>query len=453
MKLIVYILLLFIPYCLLVQDTESMAVVLSIILILNIISNYRTKNKISYIDVWNIGFLYTVCGEMILSSQYLNIHQDGLTVVRYILIANVLVNIGFYTNIKPMAPNKPIVMSGISSREAARFGKRILNALLLLSTIYFIEFIGPALNSFERGRAALLSSAEGGSADIFRNVIKGISSIAPIMGAYYLRYYLKYKYKLRFIVVLLLCVIPQILWGTRYVLLFSLIAPIIVFFDRKKLSSKIIMGGIVTLMLLVVSINYIKLNRDNRTTVNRTGQNGFVKQVASLGSNEGIVDGTLDIFNYTHSHGYFYGEQSAFVLYFWVPRSIWFEKPTQLSYWLVRKNHVVSDVFSAAYGFWGELFMDFGYFSLLIIFFIGTLLKKLEILKDFYLKNRSPKAVFYIVGFPVLFLSIRSPQTAIINLLLIGLIYFLLNFLFTRFGLLRKRRRYSPIVIFNQNYP
>jgi hypothetical protein len=110
----------------------------------------------------------------------------------------------------------------------------------------------------------------------------------------------------------------------------------------------------------------------------------------------------------------------AFLLYWWVPRSVWPSKPTMDGYWVARE--VMADVsvsagHSVAGGFALGALLDFGpHLGVLFCLTYGLVLAALE---WFALRNRDPSrptsVVAALLPFGVFF-AVRSPQTSAIFL-------------------------------------
>ena len=372
-----------------------------------------------------------VTSEMVLSSDFLSIQPYGLASVRYILLANILVNIGF--KIEPYLIKSSFILKSRKGFSVSAYvgSRQVMDFLFLLALIYFFTDISQSFFVYQEGRNSILEDTVDGEISVLSPIMNGISYFAPISAAFYCRYYLNNKYKIHLILIVVLCAIPQIFYGTRYRLLFTLVSPLIVFFDRKKISFKLISLGFVFLFSMIFLSSYLRNYRDNFSNSSISyEENSVIEKIASFGSNEGVVKRAEHLLRYVDLYGLHYGKESAFVLYFWVPRTLWPEKPTKIGHWLVRMFESVSHKFSAAYGFWGQLFIDFGYLSLVILFFFGGFLKILDLKKDAHLDMRSKVSIVYISFFPVVFFSIRSPQTAVINFLYVVFIFFVFNFIF-----------------------
>ena len=145
----------------------------------------------------------------------------------------------------------------------------------------------------------------------------------------------------------------------------------------------------------------------------------FYQTCAYNMSPEGIIYMAKKADEYFANNPLLYGRETAFLLYFWVPRSIWPDKPTQLGSWLIRKTENVSDEHSTSSGFMGELRADFGWFSLIFALFIGLLLNLCD--QFIYSFKNNENNIDYIIAavlYCYFFFFVRSPITA--SMVLIG---------------------------------
>lgn len=129
-----------------------------------------------------------------------------------------------------------------------------------------------------------------------------------------------------------------------------------------------------------------------------------------------------------------------FITYFWVPRAVWKNKPTMIDYWLIRKytNEYDDAGHSTASGFIGELFMDFGkYLAVLIFFFIGMILSKINKLllatpSDSYFKIIVKGSVLAWV-----FFMVRSIMTSSFMFLFIVLSAYIISKIFKKWNIIK----------------
>ena len=94
-----------------------------------------------------------------------------------------------------------------------------------------------------------------------------------------------------------------------------------------------------------------------------------------------------------------------------------------LGYWFIRKYRTgFGDGHSASFGFTGDLFADFGYFSLFFIFIIGRLIKFAEKFSEKSLSSKNYNVIIGSMLFPYVFFFVRSPITA--SMTFFGILFF-----------------------------
>ena len=383
--------------------------------------------KINLLHVWVAAFQFIIISE-INTSAYLVFYDNILTTVKYLLIANNIVILGYFANSKQLHTEHT---SGPDVNNRLRGSALVfMIGLLILYVGYTLPF---AIKSFVFGRAFAVSESGGGFVDSI------ISSLAYVLPATYAYYFMKLK-KPNLVWPLLLSIpiwFLLFLIGTRFHLLFSVLGLVIVGLSLRstKLSTKnYVFLGLGAIMFLLTSI----MMKQSRTGLNPQGtvnislddsKRTLPQKVGAFGSNELVVDITTKLLKYyedpTVKHQY--GKASSFILYFWVPRAIWPDKPTMLGYWFIRKVQVVSENHSASLGFTGELFVDFGYFSLIVIFLIGWALKSSE---NFFIRCTRSKSLDLVIGamfYPMIFFFVRSPVTSLMSFIGILALFFILK--------------------------
>ena len=169
----------------------------------------------------------------------------------------------------------------------------------------------------------------------------------------------------------------------------------------------------------------------------------FMEKIAGKGSMEGLIRNMAMIKLHTTTHGYTYGKSIGFLAVFWIPRFIWENKPVQLDYWLIREYESgFSDSHSTASSFCGELFMDFGYFCIVLCAGLGALLAKM----DAYISQRVLRGDFYSVVIAGLFFGwslfmVRSILAASYQVILGAVVAFLFAHVFLRERIVENRTR------------
>lgn len=425
-----------IVFVMLYDNVEYLGVFVAITFGCFTLFDFLKGKEFKYIHLWNTAFIYIVCSEIILRSEELqNISEFGLEAVKLSLYANYFVNLGHavsaYT--KENRGRMAIVVPSRNNKE------RVFYLLISLALLYFVVSFPAALQAFRVGRLTLQEEQTTSFVNI---VVGGLGLALPSILTYYHRFILKNRFLVLYIISLFLLIFPQFLWGTRFALLFSIVSSAIIWLYKRQLKRSVTIFIFGLGFLFLVVLNYIKLNRNagdekqEFSLLTNESSVSFPKQLASFGSDEGVVYGTAMMLKYIKEKDYLYGEASSFILYFWVPRDLWKDKPLQISHWLVREYSTTnySGVHSAAYGFWGELFIDFGYFSLPIFLALGLGMKKLDVRRSYCFRHPNYQIVLYSLLFPYLFLSVRSPQTAFISGVFLYITYRAIGFVIVKYA-------------------
>jgi oligosaccharide repeat unit polymerase len=390
------------------------------------------KKKIELIHVWNAAFGFIILSEVF--SDKFTVSQLSLTALQLLIIANNIVYIG-YISFKKIA----ITSLGKTTHTVKYKTKKITSYIIIILVFFFFFFkINSVLSSMEGGRAG--QSDEGSF--IFGSILNALGFILPALTAYYF-IIIKKKTILKAFLIASPIFIIQFLIGTRFPLLFSVLGFVIVTYSKfpsKKFNFKSSFLIVFSLLVLIFGSEAMKSFRtfgfesnkkNNVFQVDYDGDTNIPASILSLGSPEGVIDMTTLLFDYFEHHDHMYGKSTGFILYFWVPRVIWPDKPTMLGNWLIREYRSgFGSGHSSSFGFTGELFSDFRYFSLIFIFFIGRLLAKANAFKDRAFNSNSYQLIIGAMLFPYVFFFVRSPITATINFLAILFFYFLFKRLF-----------------------
>ena len=100
-----------------------------------------------------------------------------------------------------------------------------------------------------------------------------------------------------------------------------------------------------------------------------------------------------------------------------------------LGHWLIREYRTgFSEGHSSSFGFTGELFADFGYLSLIVVFLLGMALKWADQFRAYQLSQpQSYQKILVGMMFSYVFFFVRSPITATTTFLGILLVYYLIR--------------------------
>lgn len=383
------------------------------------------KKRIELIHVWNAAFAFIILSEVFASYYYYN--NSMLVALKYLITANNLIFIGYVSLSKVSYYNKPIY----NGPKPGNTG----GLVLLISILFYTWFKSyTALNAIEYGR---LGGGGGGEQEadytLIRSIVNALGFILPALVAYY--FLIIKKGSNFFAIILVLPVfIVQFLIGTRFPLLFSALGYVFVVISKHSQKKVTFKTQVILFVSVIVLFFGSKLMKDFRNqgfntfqndqaALDLTNEKGFAETILGLGSPEGVLDMTSLMFEHFQNHSFLYGKSSSFIFYFWVPRSVWEDKPKMLGYWFIRKYRSgFSSGHSASFGFTGELYSDFGLFSLIPVFFIGRALKIGETYKQMALKSGSYKMVLGAMLYPYTFFFVRSPITATMSFL--GILFF-----------------------------
>jgi oligosaccharide repeat unit polymerase len=386
-----------------------------------------SNKRIELIDVWNTSFIFIVLAEMLIKKSTSMYWTDAS---KYLLIANNIVNIGYYC--KNNIPKSILQKNPLSYKES-RFTSIVLVALVVL---YFFIEIRSALFAFTYGRN-IINPYKASYGIFINSLINSLELILPALIAYYFSVIKKKRIWVPLFLSLPVFII-LFLYGTRYPLLFSVLGFLIIAQYKKvrKFSIKqYLLLGFASI-ILIYTTNYM---RNNRTSYDKEANSSLFENIKNEGSfpeiiansfmsPEGVVDMTALMFKHFEKNDHLYGASSSFILYFWVPRAIWPEKPTMLGYWFIRQYRGgFGDAHSASFGFTGDLYADFGLFSLIIVFFLGRLLKTAENFKRRAIIRGDYSTVLGAMFYPFIFFFVRSPITSSMTFLGIIFIYYIMK--------------------------
>jgi oligosaccharide repeat unit polymerase len=370
------------------------------------------------ISIWSIGFIYIILSEVFLIWKE-NSNVYALNALIFLIIANNTIIIGYYSK-------KSISYDFVNVERYAYSSKKFGKWLLILSVIFYVIMTWKnAVTSFALGR----NTDTYGESFVIESVVSAMGLILPSIIVFYFYFVEKKSIAIPFFLSLPIFVIV-FMSGTRFPLLFSFLGFFLTYQnvnDVKISAKRILIIGSAVLVLLSASSAMKEFRtgiKDN--IVSKSSEvkyKDFPTYISQNFSNEGVIDMTALLLWHFESHEHLYGESSSFLLYFWVPREVWNDKPTMLGNWFIRQYRSgFASGHSSSFGFPGDLYADFGYFSLLFIFFIGRLIKRADNFKDKALASKSYSVILGAMLFPYIFLAVRSPITATMTFL--GTVFF-----------------------------
>lgn len=383
------------------------------------------KRRIELIHVWFTAFIYIILSEVFQSNFPTN--EYTTFAFKYLLLCNNLVYIGYIYFTKE-SKRKSLIANDIKGFRASKYA---LTFLILLMLAYVGLKLPGAILAFRIGRiqAAAFSPQYG---LIITSLLNATGFVLPAIIAFYYLFIKQTGVRAPLLLSLPIFII-LFMYGTRFPLLFSVLGFAIVL--QSKLMRKASLKTYVYLAISLISlfgatvlmkeIRVGNINAANTSMYQKADK--FVNLPTYLSSHmspEGVLDMTSLMFNYFRKNDHLYGESSSFLLYFWVPRQFWPDKPEMLGFWFIREyRQGFGSGHSASFGFAGDFYADFGWYSLMPVFFIGWLLRRGEDFKNRKFKNGGFGIIIGAMIFPYVFFAVRSPITSTMNFLGILLVY------------------------------
>lgn len=387
------------------------------------------------IQFWLLGFIFVILSEMIIISEDENKINTFIDSFSYILLANDFF-LASYLLYRPKAESS-FAIRHITNKDSFH------SSVIFSSILYLFLNASMLTKAIYQGARGGSSEVASGGINIFGIFMSGLSLLLPALIAMCLKISNKNNYFLYYILAILI-ILLQMFGGTRFRLLFAALPFLIVLgvVSVNKQSVRRHAIAVSSMLILMLAASFAKEIRNvgvlayqNRIEYeDNMYPQSFLGNLAREMSPEGCVKMNKMAMDYFSTHEFHYGKETAFILYFWVPRSFWKDKPVMLDYWLIRKYENVASNHSSASGFMGEIYADFGYFSLLVMIIWGCILKRMEfyVLKVFSVKGPIINKVFASVLFPYVFFFIRSPITSTMQLISVFVIYTFFRKLYTK---------------------
>lgn len=401
-----------------------------IIYIVLVLINILKTRRLTLFSTWIVAFVFIIWSDMTLTAYNYD-NSTFATPIFFYLIGNACVLLGY------VAYSRNSVKT-INSNIVVTHPNYLLLFIIFSIVLYIYLQKDIILETLLFGR--VLSDVKG-AGSILVIITDGIGLLMPAVIAYYF-VHVKRKSAIFAIVLALPMFIAQFIMATRFKLLFQLL-PFLFITKIIKLKDITIKSTIVLLLCagaLSVTSSFMKENRnmsylyytaDNSEYANDTYSDPYVALASNM-SPEGIIHMAHLANRYFDNNPLMYGKETSFLLYFWVPRSIWENKPFPIDHWLIRKYENVADEHSTASGFLGELRADFGWFALIFAFFIGMIIKRCDNYVNYItsLKNTPFQITIATMLYPYFFFFVRSPITSTISISFAFLLYFIIKYCF-----------------------
>lgn len=414
------------------QDVFMIANLHFYLLVILLFMDIYTERSVSLMMVWLAGFIYIVLSDMLLNSYM----PENLWAAKFMLLSNDMLLLGYY-NKRPEKKNASFKMAINEIKPS-----KIFWVTYFFLYILFLSYSIPiTINSIVLGGR----NAEDHETNLLLSTLLNGYKVMPVLIAAYFAWF---KPKKRWIAVVLSLpfLLAEFFSGTRFRFLFSILPFLLVigFLDLRKLSSRSILK-IIIIVVAIASLSSIMMRTRNSgysNSENVVAESGMLghpysnylsTKISAECSPEGTVPMMTILKRHTEVDGYSYGVYTSFIFYFWIPRTIWPNKPEMIGYSLAQRYlSGIGAGHSSSFGFTGELFADFGYFSLIIFLFLGVLMKKGNNFVSQYDFGRVPclQSLIAVLLIPYIFFSVRSPITATTYTLMQILIVYLLYKLF-----------------------
>ena len=397
-----------------------------ILYILMVLVDMRQTKQFNLFHTWIASFIFIIWSDMILIAADDPAHVYTIPIFFY-LIANNLALWGY----KLSSNNKMM-----TREEYLVTHPRYMFALILIGIVSFLYiFYDNIILTLGSGR--ILNDAKGGTT-LTGSIASALGLILPALITYYFRY-VKKKSWIYSILLSLPILVFQAIIATRFKLLFQII-PLFIMLGVIKVKDNTIKSLMVltgAVIAIGVYSSYTKENRNYAINEQRSHEQRYTADTkddiflsfAEEMSPEGIIHMAHLANDYFEKNSLSYGRESLTIFYFWIPRSWWPEKPTQLDYWLIRKYENMPDAHSTSSGFLGELRADFGWISIIFALFIGIVLRRCDqyIQSIFSNQSHSLQMVFAAMLYPYFFFFVRSPLTASFSLIFCYFIYWIIR--------------------------
>lgn len=390
---------------------------------------YRRKG-ITLIQVWIIAYLYIINSEILLYPELFQ--GEKIWAVQFLGISNNCVIFGYYLKHSVINNFKHDYKRIIPNRKTKTIYLTLVIALLIA---FVADNLSHALIARGSGRQA--ATEEQQSFDLFSMIIGNCRYVLPAIIAYY---YSKThsRFKILYAFTLSLPIFLILFWnGSRFPLLFSFLGFLIAsnLVNIRRLNRKSILIGCIAFILLNNIGDLMKMQRvfGVNAVVEENSRVAYPLLSQNISENfspEGVVKMTNSSHEYFKTNGHLYGVSTGFLLYFWIPRIAWPDKPAMLGYWLIRTQEIsgFASGHSVSFGFVGDLYADFGIFSLIFCILLGLLIKYLDNYCVKALASDKFNRVFAAMLYPWVFFIVRSPITGTIALIGMSSIYLLFKF-------------------------
>lgn len=296
--------------------------------------------------------------------------------------------------------------------------------LLLIATTYAVYLLHSipeviSLASVGRNDTWLTIESRSASETLIDYVALASQLVVAPMIVYYVLWVM-HKHVIIAVVLTFPLFVLQLLSGTRFHLLFSAFGVAVVYFASRPVSLRTMLRlTAVAAVIVVISVLMLRVRNTGMTQANADVLSAAVR-TEEVASGEGVVATMSMIVDYFSHREHAYGASTAGLVLFWIPRSIWPDKPTFIGYWFPREYGLTgfSEIHSAAATFAADPYVDFGFVGgILLCGAIGIGLARVDGWSARTIARQGhPAIVIASVLYGATFFAVRSLDTAIASL-------------------------------------
>lgn len=396
---------------------------------------FRSGELLKFIVFWQLGFLLIIAYEGVFfeslyAGYYRPEHYNGAA--RYINGANFLFLIFYYFFEKdPVADGSKRMIASL--RVNAGLGMFfILAAYVLFLAVHVpLAYAMASGGRLAGGEAIEFMESVGGFEAPLRGLARCAGLVLPAMLMYHYLWAAPSQSRLlKACTAIAPILVIQFLIGIRFPLLFGILGALVVYSDSVKVQRKQFVQLFACLLVLVFAFQAMKTFR----------RHGFSNvSVATIAESfrpteftkvDYVVLTMSKIVDYFEVGDHLHGRSNAALVFFWIPRYFWPNKPTLLDHWFIREygDRGISESHSSSSTFASNAFVDFGFWGGISFWgLMGWPFAKLQTWCDKVRARRGDGLIILVaVIFPASFFGVRSFDSALI--LMSGVILFIVGY-------------------------
>lgn len=296
--------------------------------------------------------------------------------------------------------------------------RRIVVLLVFSTSLALLYFAPLVIESYSVGRVGLRASSPTTGRALLQGFATSVSIVVPVISAYLAK---SARGRARVLLLALVAgfVAVQFVIGVRFLLLMTIVGTAIAWIVPGAPRKRVVAVLVASALVLAAASAIVQKTRTFGIAATGVGEAVSTIGLEDIALDERVVYTMGLAVKYTRKYGYTGGRSSSAVLVFWVPRAIWPDKPALVGYWLPRVFFTigVSDGYSAAQGFSGDAYLDFGFFGGITMWILlGALFGLLERRVAAICASGDIRVVLVAPLFGGAFFAVRSLDTAFLVL-------------------------------------